>query len=105
MMHFFIDSGIKDNVYYWGEFQKTLKLFVQLKRACPGLKALDLGGGFPIRNNLGFEYDYEYIINELVGNIASACREAEIEEPKMVEEVPLSMSQGQGQFQGHSPDR
>jgi len=38
------------------------------------------------RNNLGFEYDYEYIINELVGNIASACREADIEEPDIFTE-------------------
>ena len=24
MVHFFIDSGIKDSVYYWGEFQKAM---------------------------------------------------------------------------------
>ena len=71
MVHFFIDSGIKDNVYYWGEFQKALKLFVELKQACPDIKALNLGGGFPIRNNLGFKYDYEYMINEIVSNIKS----------------------------------
>jgi len=86
MMHFFIDSGIKDNMYYWGEFQKAMKLFVELKQICPEMKAIDLGGGFPIRNNLSFEYDYEYIINELVGNIATACREANIEEPDIFTE-------------------
>lgn len=86
MMHFFIDTGIKDNMYYWGEFQKAMKLFVELKQVCPEMRALDLGGGFPIRNNLGFDYDYEYMINELVGNIASACREAEIEEPDIFTE-------------------
>ena len=59
MLHFFIDSGIKDNMYYWGEFQKAMKLFVDLKIECPEMKAIDLGGGFPIRNNLGFDYDYE----------------------------------------------
>lgn len=86
MMHFFIDSGIKDNMYYWGEFQKAMKLFVDLKSISPSLKAIDLGGGFPIRNNLGFEYDYEYIINELVGNIKSACDQADIEEPDIFTE-------------------
>lgn len=86
MLHFFIDSGIKDNMYYWGEFQKAMKLFVELKTICPELKALDLGGGFPIRNNLGFSYDYEYIINEIVGNISNACKEAEIEEPDIFTE-------------------
>ena len=86
MVHFFIDSGIKDNVYYWGEFQKALKLFVELKKECPDIKALNLGGGFPIRNNLGFEYDYEYIINEIVKNIKDTCEEFSIEEPDIFTE-------------------
>ena len=86
MMHFFIDSGIKDTMYYWGEFQKTMKLFVQLKKACPTLKAINLGGGFPIRNNLGFEYDYEYLINEIIGNIADICDKEGIEHPDVFTE-------------------
>ncbi len=86
MVHFFIDSGIKDTVYYWGEFQKALKLFVELKMLCPDIKALNLGGGFPIRNNLGFDYDYEYIINEIVTNIKNACLEAQVEEPDIFTE-------------------
>ncbi len=86
MVHFFIDSGIKDNLYYWGEFQKALKLFVELKQACPAIKALNLGGGFPIRNNLGFEYNYEYMIDEIVRNIKGACVEAQIEEPDIFTE-------------------
>jgi arginine decarboxylase len=86
MVHFFIDSGIKDNMYYWGEFQKAMQLYVDLKKVAPQLKALNLGGGFPIRNNLGFEYNYEYIINEFVSNIKSACNEADIEEPDIFTE-------------------
>jgi arginine decarboxylase len=86
MFHFFIDSGIKDNLYYWGEFQKALKLFADLKKLCPDIKALNLGGGFPIRNNLGFEYDYEYIIKEIVRNIKDACVEANIQEPDIFTE-------------------
>lgn len=86
MLHFFVDSGIKDNMYYWGEFQKALNLFVDLKGKCEDLRAIDLGGGFPIRNNLGFEYDFEYIINEIVSNIKSVCTEAGILEPDIFTE-------------------
>ena len=86
MVHFFIDSGIKDNVYYWGEFQKALKIYVELSKRCPDIKALNLGGGFPIRNNLGFEYDYEYMINEIVSNIKSACVESNVKEPDIFTE-------------------
>ena len=65
MLHFFVDSGIKDSLYFWGEFQKALKLFIELKKLCPNLDSLNLGGGFPVRNHLGFEYDYEYDTTEM----------------------------------------
>ncbi len=86
MLHFFVDSGIKDSLYYWGEFQKALKLFAQLKNICPTLDSINLGGGFPIRNNLGFDYDYEYMINEIVGNIKEACTDEGIDEPDIFTE-------------------
>ena len=86
MLHFFVDSGIKDNQYYWSEFQKALKLFVNLSRVCNTLRSINLGGGFPIRNNLGFEYDYEYIIGEIVNNISDVCKEEGITEPDIFTE-------------------
>ncbi len=86
MLHFFVDSGIKDNFYYWGEFQKGLKMFVELKKICPELRALNLGGGFPIKNTLGFEYDYKYIVNEIVRNIKETCEEEGIQEPDIFTE-------------------
>ena len=48
MLHFFVDSGISDSLYYWGEFKKALDLYVALKRVSPELTALNIGGGFPI---------------------------------------------------------
>jgi len=86
MVHFFIDSGINDTVYYWGEFHKALKLFVQLKQECDDIKAINLGGGFPIRNHLGFKFDFENIINELVKNIKSACADVNLSEPDIFTE-------------------
>lgn len=86
MFHFFIDSGIKDNLYYWGEFQKALELFAELKMICPELKALNIGGGFPIRNNLDFNYDYEGVINEIVKNIKDVCENYSISHPDIFTE-------------------
>lgn len=86
MLHFFVDSGIKDTPYYWGEFQRAMNLYTQLKKVCPTLDSLNLGGGFPIRNGLGFEYDYEYMINEIVRYIKSSCNEAGIVEPNIFTE-------------------
>lgn len=32
MLHFFINTGIKDNAYYWNELLKCLKVYVNLKK-------------------------------------------------------------------------
>lgn len=86
MLHFFVDSGIKDSIYYWGEFMKALKLYVDLKKRCDSLHSFNLGGGLPIRNNLGFEYDYNYMINEIVTNIKTVCDKEGIMEPDIFTE-------------------
>nr|WP_320119309.1 arginine decarboxylase [uncultured Marinifilum sp.] len=86
MLHFFVDSGIKDSLYYWGEFQKALKVYTELKKECESLNSFNLGGGFPIKNHLGFEYNYEYMINEIVSNIKDACVNENIPEPDIYTE-------------------
>ena len=86
MLHFFVDSGIKDSLYYWGEFKKALKLYIELKKNCKSLDSFNLGGGFPIRNHLGFEYNYEYMINEIISNIKEACAKENIFEPDIYTE-------------------
>lgn len=86
MLHFFVDSGIKDSLYYWEEFHKALKVYIGLKKQCKTLDSFNLGGGFPIRNNLGFDYDYGYIINEIVKNIGDTCQEHNVPVPHIYTE-------------------
>jgi arginine decarboxylase len=86
MLHFFVDSGIKDSLYYWGEFQKAMKLYVDLKKQCNTLDSFNLGGGFPIRNHLGFEYNYEFMINEIVTAIKDTCAVEKVKEPDIYTE-------------------
>jgi len=86
MLHFFVDSGIKDSFYYWGEFKRALKLYTELKKQSESLNQFNLGGGFPIRNNLGFEYDYEYMIKEIVENVRDACDNDGIPHPDIFTE-------------------
>ncbi len=86
MLHFFVDSGIKDSLYYWGEFQKAMKLYIDLKKQCDTLDSFNLGGGFPIRNHLGFEYNYEYMINEIVSAIKDTCAVEKVKEPDIYTE-------------------
>ncbi|MEQ8908930.1 MAG: arginine decarboxylase [Vicingaceae bacterium] len=86
MLHFFVDSGIKDSLYYWGEFKRALKQYSELKKESETLDSFNLGGGLPIRNNLGFEYDYDYMINEIIKNIKEGCEEDNIPQPDIYTE-------------------
>ena len=86
MLHFFVDSGISDSLYYWGEFKKALDLYVVLKRMTSELTALNIGGGFPIRNSLSFDYQYQAIADYIVKAIQSTCAHKAIEEPNIYTE-------------------
>jgi arginine decarboxylase len=86
MLHFFINTGIRDNAYYWNELVKCLKVYVKLKKICPSLDSLNIGGGFPIKNSLAFDYDYEYMIDEIVNQINITCKEAEVSVPHIFTE-------------------
>ena len=73
MLHFFINTGIKDNAYYWNELVKCLKVYTRLKKICPSLDSLNIGGGFPIKNSLAFDYDYPYMVDEIINQINITC--------------------------------
>lgn len=86
MLHFFINTGIKDTAYYWNELSKCLKVYVNLKRECEELDSLNIGGGFPIKNSLAFEYDYEYMADEIINQVKTFCDEAEVPMPHIFTE-------------------
>ncbi|MGB5362161.1 MAG: arginine decarboxylase [Aureibaculum sp.] len=86
MLHFFINTGIKDNAYYWNELVKCLTVYVNLKKICPTLDSLNIGGGFPIKNSLAFEFDYQYMIDEIINQINQACMGAEVDVPDIFTE-------------------
>ena len=86
MLHFFINTGIKDNAYYWNELSKCLKVYVDLKKICPTLDSLNIGGGFPIKNSLAFDYDYEYMVEEIINQIKITCDEEGIDVPHIFTE-------------------
>jgi arginine decarboxylase len=86
MLHFFINTGIKDSSYYWSELNKCLNLYCQLKKVCPELNALNIGGGFPIKYSLTFDYDYDYISEEIVNQIKLSCELAAVAEPDIYTE-------------------
>jgi arginine decarboxylase len=86
MLHFFINTGIRDSSYYWSELTKCIKVYCDLKKVCPELDSMDIGGGFPIRTSLNFDYDYPYMTDQIIQQIKNICMEKEVPEPNIFTE-------------------
>ena len=86
MLHFFINTGIKDSAYYWSELSRFMFKYCELKKVCPELDSVDIGGGFPIKTSLHFEYDYKYIIEQIVENIQWICEKNDVPAPNIFTE-------------------
>lgn len=86
MLHFFMNKGIKDDIYYWNELNKVVTLYCQLKKICPELDSLNIGGGFPIKHSLAFDYDYNYMVNEIISNIKKICKRHKVPVPNIFTE-------------------
>lgn len=86
MLHFFIDTGIEDSLYYWNELQKCLNVYSELKKVCPTLDSLNIGGGFKVKHSLVDEYDYQYLADEIVKQVKEHCLEHEVPVPNIFTE-------------------
>jgi arginine decarboxylase len=86
MLHIFLNKGIKDDIYYWSELNKIINLYCQLKKICPELDSINIGGGFPIKHSLAFEYDYQFMISEIVSTIKKVCKKSKVPMPNIYTE-------------------
>jgi arginine decarboxylase len=86
LMHFFINTGISDSAYYWNELGKCVNVYCDLKKLCPTLDTLDIGGGLPTKNSLTYTFDTEYMITEIIGRIKDICDENDVVEPNIFSE-------------------
>lgn len=86
MLHFFINTGITDTEYYWSELAKCVNIYIELKKLNPELQFLNIGGGFPVKNALDFEYDYEHITEEIIFQIKQMCDLSGVQSPDIFTE-------------------
>jgi len=86
MLHFFINTGMKDTAYYWSELSRFVYKYCELKKVCPELDTIDIGGGFPIKTSMAFEYDYEYMADQVIENIQWICEKNNVPVPNIFTE-------------------
>jgi len=86
MLHFFVNSGIRDTTYYWSELTRLVNVYCDIKEVCEDLDTLDIGGGMPIYTSLGVEHDYPYMIDQIVYYIKTICESRGVPEPNIFTE-------------------
>ncbi|MDO6439026.1 arginine decarboxylase [Cyclobacterium sp. 1_MG-2023] len=86
MLHFFINSGIRDTAYYWSELTRFIQKYVELKKVAHELDTMDIGGGWPIKTNVFFDYDYQYMADQIIKNIKWMCAKNNTIEPNILTE-------------------
>ena len=86
MLHFFVNTGIRDNAYYWNELRKFADVYSVLIREGAEVKYLNIGGGFPVKNSLAFEFDYQYMIDEIVLQIKTSANSVRAKHPDIFTE-------------------
>lgn len=86
LLHFFVNSGIRDTTYFWSELARLVNVYCDVKEVCDDLDTLDIGGGMPIYTSLGVEYDYAYMIDQIVYYIKAICDNRKVPVPNIFTE-------------------
>ena len=86
ILHYFINTGIRDTAYYWCELSRFIYKYCELAKICPDLDTVDIGGGLPIKTSLQFEFDYAYMIDQIVENIKWICNKNNVPVPNIITE-------------------
>lgn len=86
MLHFFINTGVKDSAYYWSELSRFMYKYCELRKMCPDLDSIDIGGGLPIQTSFQFTYDYQAMIDQIVESIQWICNKNNVPVPHIFTE-------------------
>jgi arginine decarboxylase len=86
MLHFFINTGMRDTTYYWSELSRFVHKYCEMRKVCPDLVNIDIGGGWPIKTSVHFDYDYAYMSDQIVKTIKRICDEEGVPTPNIFTE-------------------
>ena len=86
VLHFFIHWGVSDTAYYWSELSRFVFKYCELKKKCPELDTIDIGGGFPIKTSLQFDFDYQYMVEQIIQNVKWICDKNHVPAPDIITE-------------------
>jgi arginine decarboxylase len=93
LLHFHMGSQITSINAIKKVMQEAARVYTELRRLCPGLEFLDVGGGLGVDydgSSTNFDssmnYTTEQYARDVVWEIASACDEAQVPHPNIISE-------------------
>lgn len=86
MIHFFIETGIKDAAEYYILLKKYVEMYCRLYMICPSLQYLNIGWWMPVNYDLSEEISYRNIVETIVGIIQEVCDENGVPHPDIFTE-------------------
>ena len=67
-------------------YGKFINVYTELVKAGASIRHLDVGGGFPVKNSLAFDFDYAYMIEEIVQQVKLGADSVEAPHPNIFTE-------------------
>lgn len=86
IFHFHFGGTITNVDNYIKGFSNIFQHYCDLKKLHPSLEYFDFGGGFPIKYSLTYNFDYDYLVDEMVKTAKSVCNKNDVECPSLIGE-------------------
>ncbi len=86
VLHFHFGGIITNIENYIKGFGNIFELYCKLKKRFDTLEYFDFGGGLPVKYSLNYNFDYEYLVDEMIKTAKIISDDNKIQEPVLIGE-------------------
>jgi len=72
LLYFYVHTGIRNAGFYWTELICFIQKYCELRKTCPALDSIHIGGGLPMRRSFRFSR-YERMFSLIVKMTTDIC--------------------------------
>lgn len=82
LLRFFVDTSIPNPGFYWTELICFMHKYCELRRLCPDLDSVDLGGSLPAGNLHNSMHDNQRIVDQII-DTTKICSRNNVPVPRL----------------------
>ncbi|MGN1344171.1 MAG: hypothetical protein ACI4U3_06285 [Traorella sp.] len=86
VFHFHFGGSIQSIENYIKCYANIFEIYCNLKKKCKHLEYFDFGGGFPVKYDLSYEFDYDKLVDEIVYTSQLLSSQYHIDAPQLIGE-------------------